>query len=69
MDTEMTDAEYEGLTKLLNIAGADVSYSMLGQPDEAIFTIPQLIKFIDIISLVVTNNIEQFAQTKEDDVQ
>jgi len=65
----MTFVEYEGLAKLLKIAGADVSYSLLGQPDEVIFTIPQLITFIDILIEITTKNAEKFAQLKEDDVQ
>jgi hypothetical protein len=69
MDTEMTDAEYAGLDKLLIKVGADVSYSLLGHPDEVIFTIPQLIMFMDIIANLMKDNIEQFTQTKEDDVQ
>lgn len=69
MDTEMTDEDYKLLTRLLNKVEADVSYSMLGQPDEVIFTIPQLIMFMDIITHLVLTNTEELAQPKEDDVQ
>lgn len=69
MDTVMTNEEYAGLDKLLTVVGAEVKYSLLGHPDEAIFTTPQLVMFLELIVNLVSDNSKQFTQPKEDDVQ
>jgi hypothetical protein len=69
MDTEMTDKEYLGLDKLLIKVGADVKYDLFGNPDEMIFTTPQLVMFIDLMLNLIVDNPELFTQPTEDDVQ
>jgi hypothetical protein len=69
MDTNLTESEVNGLTKLLVATDAHISYDLMGTPDEVHFTLAQLMKYTDIITMLVINNYDAMVKDEEDDVQ
>lgn len=69
MDTNLTESEVNGLTKLLVATDAHISYDLMGTPDEVHFTLPQLIKYTDIITMLVINNYDAMVKDEEDGVE
>ena len=69
MDTPLTEAEVNGLIKILVETDAHISYDLMGAPDEVHFTLPQLMKFTDIVTMLVINNYDSLVKDIEDGVE
>jgi hypothetical protein len=69
MERTLTEVEAHNLTQILVKTDAHISYDLLGTPDEVHFTLPQLIKYTDIITMLVINNYDEMVKDEEDGVQ
>ena len=69
MERTLTEAEAHNLTQILVKTDANISYDLMGTPDEVHFTLPQLIKYTDIITMLVINNYDAMVKDIEDGVE
>jgi hypothetical protein len=69
MDTNLTESEVNGLTKLLVATDAHISYDLMGTPDEVHFTLSQLMKYTDLVTMLVINNYDELVKDIEDGVE
>jgi hypothetical protein len=69
MDTNLTESEVNGLIKILVETDAHISYDLMGTPDEVHFTLPQLMKFTDLVTMLVINNYDALVKDIEDGVE